>query len=87
METVPLTIRVSKEELERLRALAVATDRSVSFHGHQAVARYLAQEAWQIAAIEEALATSRAGEPTVSHEKVAAWLDSWGTAEEQPRPR
>lgn len=87
METVPLTIRVTREERDRLRALAEATERSVAFHGHQAVARYLSQEAWQIAAVEEALAASRAGEPTVDHERVATWLESWGTPGELPRPR
>ena len=82
-----ITIRASREEIERLKALAEATNRSVSFLGHEAIARYLAEQEWQVAAIEETLAKSEAGAETIPHERVVEWLDSWGSEHEQPPPR
>ncbi len=42
--------------------------------------------AWQAERIEEALASARAGR-VVSHEAVKAWVDSWDTPDELPKPR
>jgi antitoxin component of MazEF toxin-antitoxin module len=42
-------------------------------------------EEWKLAEIEAGLAEAEAGE-TVPHEKVAAWLRSWGTDNELPPP-
>jgi predicted transcriptional regulator len=41
---------------------------------------------WRIALIENRLAEARAGGKTVSHHKVAAWLDARGTQAERPMP-
>lgn len=37
-------------------------------------------------AVDEALADSEAGKPTVAHEDVSAWLKSLGTDQELPLP-
>jgi len=42
-------------------------------------------EEWKLAEIETGLVEAEAGE-TVPHEKVAAWLRSWGTENELPPP-
>lgn len=43
--------------------------------------------AWQIEAIQEALQSIEDGTAKfVSHEKVSAWLDSWGTDNELDPP-
>lgn len=42
-------------------------------------------EDWKLAEIQAGLAEAEAGE-TVPHEKVAAWLRSWGTDNELPPP-
>ena len=42
-------------------------------------------EDWKLTEIETGLAEAEAGE-TVPHEKVVAWLRSWGTENELPPP-
>lgn len=68
MESATVTIRISRAEAERLRRLADATKRSVSFLGHEAILRYLESEEWQVAAVQEAIAAIDAGEPLVEHD-------------------
>jgi predicted transcriptional regulator len=87
MDSATVTIRVSREEAERLRRLAEATKRSVSYLGHEAIVRYLQTEEWQVAAVQEAIDAIQAGEPLVPHERVKAWLASLGTDKPLPRPR
>ena len=87
MDTATVTIRLRKEQLERLGALAEATNRTRSFLAAEAIAAFLAREEWQIAAIKEGLAELDAPEPPpVEHERVAAWLRSWGDETELPPP-
>ena len=86
-DSITLTLRLSRETKDRLDALAHSTKRSKSFLAQQAIEAYLDANAWQIEKIERALAKARAGGPFVSHEEVAAYLDSWGTEDELPPPR
>ena len=86
-DTAPLTIRLPKEYLERLNALAQSTRRSKSSLAGEALAAYLEAQEWQVAAISEAVEAADAGASSVEHAAVAAWLRSWGTESEQPRPR
>ena len=86
-DTKALTVRVPKQDLERLNALAQSTNRSKSELASEALAAYLVEEVRQIAAIREAVERADAGAPWIPHEAVAAWLRSWGTANELPRPR
>ena len=41
-------------------------------------------EAEQIAELDRRWAAVRAGRPTVSHEKVVRWLETWGTPSYKP---
>ena len=57
----PTTIRVDDALTRGLDALAAATERSRAWHIEQAIRRYLADEAWQVEAIREALVDYQAG--------------------------
>jgi predicted transcriptional regulator len=87
MDSATVTIRVSREEAGRLRRLAEATQRSVSYLGHEAIVRYLQSEEWQVAAVREAIDAIDAGESLIPHEGVKRWLESLGTDNPLPRPR
>jgi predicted transcriptional regulator len=43
-------------------------------------------QVWQDAGIREALEASKAGEEPIAHERMVAWLKSWGTDHELPPP-
>jgi predicted transcriptional regulator len=42
-------------------------------------------DAWQVQAIEQGLADANAGR-VVAHERVIAWVNSWGRPDELPMP-
>ena len=86
-DTAPLTVRLPREYLERLNALAQSTRRSESSLAGEALAAYLEAREWQVAAISEAVEAADAGASPIGHAAVAAWLRSWGTEGELPRPR
>jgi RHH-type transcriptional regulator, rel operon repressor / antitoxin RelB len=79
--------RVSPEIKRKLRALAKETDRSESYLAAEAIAAYVDLNAWQVARIKKSLAEVTAGDPGVTHDRVAAWLDSWGSEGELPPPK
>lgn len=85
-DTGTLTIRLPKEQIERLELLARDTRRSRSYLAGEAIAQYLEYEEWKIQAIKEGIAAADRGD-LVPHEKVVAWIESWGTEHELPRPR
>jgi RHH-type transcriptional regulator, rel operon repressor / antitoxin RelB len=84
-----LTLQVRPELLSSLDELAGATRRSRSELAEQALAQYLDVQRWQIDGIREAIDEADRGEPGIPHERVAKWLDTWGTDDDQapPRPR
>lgn len=81
-----VTARLDEKLAGELDSLATSMRRSKAFLISEAVANYVAVNAWQVRAIEEAMADVRRGGPTIPHDKVMAWLESWGTAEELPPP-
>ena len=52
-----ITIRTDPETLQRLEKLAKATERSRNYLVNHALKAYLDEQAWQIAAIQEGLAS------------------------------
>jgi RHH-type transcriptional regulator, rel operon repressor / antitoxin RelB len=84
--TETLSIRLDSETKERLSALARHSKRSKSFLAAEAIAAYVEQEEWQLGEVCTAIEELDAGHG-VSHEKVATWLQSWGTAKEKNAPR
>jgi predicted transcriptional regulator len=65
------SIRLNEELVGRLDQLADALDRPRSWLIEQAIARYLDEEAWQVAAISEAFHEYRTGGAKLtSHDQV-----------------
>ena len=81
-----LSIRIDSETRRRLDALAQRSKRSKSFLAAEAIAAYVDAEAWQLEEIEAGVRDADSGR-VVSHERVAKWMDSWGTAHETKAPR
>lgn len=70
------SIRLSDDVVAKLDHLAASVDRPRAWLIEQAIVRYVDEEAWQVAAIEEAVASYRAGIMTlVPHEDVMRRLD------------
>jgi predicted transcriptional regulator len=84
--TAALTVQLSKVDRERLEALAEATGRSESLLAAEAVSEYLALHEWQVAAIEEGIA-SLEREGGIAHEAVRNWIESLDTDEELDPPK
>src|ERR1700694_183743 len=73
-ETLPLTARVAPSIVARLKALAAVEDRSVSYLVADALERYLADEEWQVAEIQAAIAEADAPDaPFVGQDVLEAW--------------
>lgn len=72
-----LTIRLSEEIKQSLDRLAEATGRTKSYLALDAIQRYLEQEAWQVAEIQQALKEADAGDFATSAE-VRRVLRKWG---------
>jgi predicted transcriptional regulator len=71
------SIRLSDDLAGRLDQLAATLDRPRTWLIEQAVARYVDEEAWQIAAIAEALAEYRRGGATLSpHDELMGRLEA-----------
>ncbi len=80
-----ITFRAEAETDDQLERLAMATDRSKSWHVQQAVAGYLELQSWQIEHTQKGLADIEAGRIT-DHENVGKWLNSWGSKNEKDAP-
>lgn len=80
------TVRLGATEKARLEALARSTGRSRSHLVAEAISDYLAENEWQVAGIQQALA-SLAASRVVGHQRVREWIESWGTEHELERPR
>jgi predicted transcriptional regulator len=85
-KTRHLSLRIRPELTREIDALASALDRPKSWVVEKAVEAYLETQRWHIEAIEAGVAAADAGK-VVPHEAVEAWIDSWGSAKEKPRPR
>ncbi len=85
-KSITITIRLKPEVSEKLEALARDTKRSKAYLAGEAIAAYVDLNAWQAAHIKEALEEDELGVPGVPHEEVVAWVESWGTEHELPRP-
>jgi RHH-type rel operon transcriptional repressor/antitoxin RelB len=83
--TTTVTVRVSAALKNRLDKLADATARSRSWLAAHALQVYVEDQEWQLAVIRKGKKDMQAGR-TVSHEKTARWLRSWGKKRELPPP-
>ena len=83
--TSTFTIRVPTEVRLRLDKLAKALKRTRSWLAADAVEHYITEQERYVALLEQADREVTAGR-FVSHDKVARWLQSWGTKNELPPP-
>ena len=82
-----LAVRLPTEIETRLDALARTTQRPKSFYVREALELYLKGEEWQVQEIVAAVeAADRPGAKFADHEKVSAWLKTWGTDHETEPP-
>jgi len=81
-----MTIRLTPEISDRLKALARDTRRSKSYLASEAIEAYVDLNAWRVERIKEALEEAKSGAPGVPHEEVVKWVESWNTDRELPRP-
>lgn len=72
-----VTTRIDEETQSRLDQLAKATDRSRSWLVADAIRRYVEEEGWQVAAIEEGVRQADAGD-FASEEEVKTAFAEWG---------
>ena len=71
------SIRLRDDLATRLDALAASLNRPRAWVIEQAIARYVDDEAWQVAAISEALAEYRTGESAPRpHGELMEWLEA-----------
>ncbi len=84
--TTTFTLEVPQAIQERLEAVSQATDRTKTWLALEALRSFLDLYEWQIEAIREGIADADAGR-LVDHDRVASWLESWGTDNELPAPR
>ena len=81
-----LTLTLNDDLRARLERLAHNADRSMDEVAVEAIETYLDLDDRQVEEIEKAIAEADAGGPFVPHEEVEAWVRSWGTDAELPRP-
>ncbi len=79
-----MTLRLDALTLHRLDQLAEVTERSTAWLAAQAVKDYLELNEWHPRAISAAVKRANSRDARfIDHEKVDAWLRSWGTPQER----
>lgn len=81
-----ITVQLDSTVQARLVELAEARQQPVSDVAAEVIAMYVATDSWEHQRILQGLTELEAGQG-VSHERVAEWLDSWGTENELPAPK
>lgn len=85
--SMTLSVRVANEMYQQLEELSDATGRTKSYLAAEAIDQYLRSQAWQVTAIKNAVKKSdRKNAKFVNHSKVADWVNSWDSKEEQDIP-
>lgn len=79
-----MTLRLDAATLGRLDELATVTERSKAWLAAQAVKEYLELNEWQTQVIDAAVRRANGrGARFIDHEKVDAWLATWGEPQER----
>jgi len=85
---VTLSIRIPPKIRDQLEQLSDATGRTKSFLAAEAIVDYLLSQAWQIKLIKETLKKADSKNAKfIDHDKVTAWVDQWGSSDEQEMPK
>lgn len=80
------TVVVPPDLTAGLDELAARTGRSRADLATEALSDYLDLQRWQVSGIEEAIRADDGGAPCIPHDRIAAWVASWGTDKELPPP-
>lgn len=84
---VTLSIRVLPSVRDQLERLADDTGRTKSFLAAEGIENYLIAQAWQIKGIKAAIEKADSQNAKfVDHDKVTAWMKSWGSSNEIEAP-
>ena len=86
MSSEVLTIRVRPELKSQLDQLGQTLQRSKSYLAEQAIARYIKDNAWQIAELAQAEQEINTGQ-FISGSEVEQYLESWGSKNELSAPK
>lgn len=86
MTAHPERFAVSSETMSRLRSTAAQSSRDESEMMEEALVAYLDRQDMELSAVEQGMFSASA-EGLISHEAMTAWLQSWGTSEEQQAPK
>ena len=84
--TATLSLELPIAVAEKLERLARSLERPRDTLAKEALSSYVDLYEWQIEAVQEGIADADASR-LVDHDRVAAWLESWGTGDELPPPR
>ena len=84
--TTTLSVRIDAETRKRLEALSKRARRPKATLAAEAIAAFVEAETWQLDEIQAGIKELDEGRG-VSHDKVTAWLRSWGTKRERKAPR
>jgi predicted transcriptional regulator len=84
-KVAPRSVRLDPAIGDRLTAIAAALDKPESWVIEQAVKDFVAVQEWQLAALQEGIQQADAGR-LIPHERVVAWVESWGQPNERPMP-
>ena len=85
--TETMTVRLPRTTLDRLAALARSTRRTRSFLAAEAIAEYVAVNAWQVEEIRKAVVEADAGGAFHDHRNVMDYLERRGRGERPVRPK
>lgn len=80
-----IAIRVSPGLIQELDRLAKAVNRSRAWLGEEAIRQYVQVQRWHLGEIAAGMEDLKAGR-VISHEKMDAWLRSWGKRGEKAPP-
>ena len=86
LSSTTVSIRIDPASKKRLEKLAKSTGRSRSFLAAEAINEYLDLNEWQVAGIQNAVASLDRGEG-VPHERIKEWVSYWNSKKEQPAPK
>ena len=87
--TVPMSLRLDVNARDRLKAIAVRQKRSAHALASEAILQLIEQKESEYAwhqSCEDALKHFDETGLHATHEEVMAWMDSWGTDKELPKP-
>lgn len=85
---VPLSVRIPVEVREQLEELSTATGRTKSFLAAEAIESYVEVQSWQVTGIKKAVKKADSKNTHfVDHNKVVAWVKSWGSKNEKEVPK